>query len=129
MSQYGGAIERNPATAGSVAGPYCDNPNAPNAVKQCDFVNQDKFSAFLQATVRSDFAGGRVEPQLTTVATQRGALMFTPSVLYRYTDSFLFDIKYINGHTFGGGNNGYQPGVGLLRDRDQFWFRATYQLN
>ena len=95
----------------------------------CDYVNQDPFEAFFQATVRSDFAGGRVQPGLTTIATVRGALLFAPSVLYRWSDSFLFDVKYVNTHTFGDGNNGYTPGVGLLRDRDQFWFRATYQLN
>jgi len=125
------AIERQQAggaQAGSVTPPYCDNPHAPGP-KECDFVNQDPISAFLQSTLRSDYAGGRVEPQLTTILTDRGAFLLTPSVLYRWTDSFLFDIKYINTHTFGTGNNGYEPGVGLLRDRDQFWFRATYQLN
>ncbi len=114
--------------AGQVVTPYCDNPNAPGP-KECDFVNQDPFEAFIQATVRSDFAGGRLQPQLTTIATMRGALLFAPSLLYRFSDSFLFDVKYINAHTFGTGNNGYTQGVGLLRDRDQVWFRATYQLN
>ena len=123
------AIERQlkgGAQAGQIAN--CGSKKAPSP-KGCDYTNQDAFEAFFQTTVRSDFAGGRVQPQLTTVATVRGALMFAPSVLYRFTDSFLFDVKYINTHTFGSGNNGYTPGVGLLRDRDQFWFRATYQLN
>jgi len=113
-------------TAGQITN--CGSPDAPTP-KGCDFVNQDVFEAFVQATVRSDFAGGRVLPQLTTIGTMRGALLFAPSVQYRFTDSFLFDVKYVNTHTFGSGNNGYTPGVGLLRDRDQFWFRATYQLN
>jgi hypothetical protein len=116
------------AQAGSVAPPFCDNPNAPGP-HECDFTNQDVFDAFVQATVRSDFAGGTVTPQLTTIGTFRGALLFSPSVLYRFSDSFLFDVKYVNTHTFGGENNGYAPGVGLLRDRDQVWLRATYQLN
>lgn len=123
------AIERElggGAPAGSIAN--CGSKKALTP-KGCDFTNQDPFEAFFQTTVRSDFAGGRVQPQLTSVATVRGALMFAPSLLYRFTDSFLFDVKYINTHTFGSGNNGYTPGVGLLRDRDQFWFRATYQLN
>ena len=114
------------AQAGQIAN--CGSKDAPTP-KGCDYVNQDAFEAFFQATVRSDFAGGRVQPGLTTIATVRGALMFAPSVLYRWSDSFLFDVKYVNTHTFGEGNNGYTPGVGLLRDRDQFWFRATYQLN
>jgi len=123
------AIDRQLAggpQAGQIAN--CGAPQAPTP-KGCDFVNQDPFEAFIQATVRSDFAGGRLLPQLTTVATIRGALLFTPSLLYRFTDSFLFDVKYVNTHTFGSGNNGYTQGVGILRDRDQFWFRATYQLN
>ncbi len=114
------------AQAGQIAN--CGSKDAPTP-KGCDYVNQDPFEAFFQATVRSDFAGGRVQPGLTTIATVRGALLFAPSVLYRWSDSFLFDVKYVNTHTFGDGNNGYTPGVGLLRDRDQFWFRATYQLN
>jgi hypothetical protein len=125
------AIDRQLAggpLAGQVVTPYCDNKNA-DSPKNCDYVDQDVFEAFLQTTVRSDFAGGRVQPQLTAIATMRGALLFAPSVLYRFSDSFLFDVKYVNTHTFGSGNNGYTPGVGLLRDRDQVWFRATYQLN
>jgi hypothetical protein len=125
------AIEREQAggaQAGSVAPPWCDNPSAPGP-KECDFVKQQVFEGFFQATVRSDFAGGTVEPQLTTIATLEGALLFAPEVNYRWSDSLLFDVKYINAHTFGTGNNGYTPGVGLLRDRDQVWFRATYQLN
>jgi hypothetical protein len=123
------AIDRQLAggpAAGQIAN--CGSKKAPTP-NGCDYVNQDPFEAFFQTTVRSDFAGGTIQPQLTTVATVRGALMFAPSVLYRLTDSFLFDVKYVNTHTFGSGNNGYTPGVGLLRDRDQFWFRATYQLN
>jgi hypothetical protein len=120
--------ERGGAQAGSVAPPFCDNPHAPGP-HQCDFTNMDPISAFLQTTIRSDFAGGRIEPGLTNILTDRGAWLFSPAVAYRYSDSLLFDAKYINVHTFGGGNNGYEPGVGLLRDRDQFWFRATYQLN
>lgn len=111
---------------------YCDNANAPNipeAWRQCDFVNQDPVGGFAQVTVRSDFMHGRLTPQLTTIATHRGALTFAPSILYRLNDNFLFDVKYINTHTFGSINNGFTIGPGLLRDRDQFWVRATYQLN
>jgi hypothetical protein len=41
----------------------------------------------------------------------------------------LLDAKYVNTHTFGSINNGFTIGPGLLRDRDQFWLRATYQIN
>ena len=116
--------------AGQITPKWCDDKNidVPPEQRQCDFTNQDPFEAFLQTTIRTDYAG-RWQPQLTAIATVRGALLFAPSVLYRYSDSFLFDVKYINTHTFGSGNDGYTQGVGLLRDGDQIWFRATYQLN
>lgn len=129
------AIEREQkggAPAGSFNGLYCDNPtdpSIPEAQRACDFVNEDKFSGFMQMTIRSDFMHGTLTPQLTTIATSRGSLTFTPSINYRFTDNFLFDIKYLNTHTFGSINNGFTIGPGLLRDRDQLWFRATYQLN
>ena len=44
-------------------------------------------------------------------------------------DSFILSARYINIHTFGSENNGFAPGLGLFRDRDQVWLRATYQLN
>lgn len=118
--------------AGYYSGRYCDNPNdtsIPESERKCDFVNQDPVGGFAQVTIRSDFLHGRLTPQLTTIATHRGALTFAPSLVYRLTDNFLFDAKYITTHTFGSINNGYSPGPGLLRDRDEAWFRATYQLN
>ena len=120
------------AQAGLFNGRYCDNKNdplIPDGERQCDFVNQDPVGGFAQVTLRSDFMHGRLTPQLTTIATHRGALTFAPSVVYRWSDSFLFDVKYITTHTFGSINNGYSIGPGLLRDRDELWFRATYQLN
>lgn len=118
--------------AGFYNGPYCDNqsdPNIPADQRQCDFVNQDPVGGFLQLTLRSDFMHGRLTPQLTTIATHRGSLTFKPSIVYRLTDNFLFDVNYVTTHTFGSINNGYTIGPGLLRDRDEAWFRATYQLN
>jgi len=130
------AIERElagGAQAGSNAPMSCDNKNTPGpdgpGLSRCDFVNQEPVEAFAQTTVRSDFMHGRLTPQLTTIATFRGALTFAPSVVYRFTDNVLFDVKYLNTHTFGSGDNGYTKGVGLNRDRDQFWVRATFQLN
>jgi hypothetical protein len=130
------AIERELAgglAAGQNSGPSCDNKNAPPpdqpGLSRCDFVNRDPIEAFAQVTLRSDFMHGRLTPQLTTIGNFRGALTFAPSVVYRFTDNLLFDAKYINTHTFGSGDNGYTQGVGVIRDRDQFWVRATFQLN
>lgn len=116
--------------AGQIAPASCDNKDTPaGPAGRCDFVNIDPIEAFAQVTLRSDFMHGRLTPQLTTIATFRGALTFAPSVLYRFTDNLLFDVKYVNTHTFGSGDNGYTKGVGLNRDRDQLWVRATVQLN
>ena len=83
----------------------------------------------MQTTIRSDFMHSRLSPSLTAIATFRGALTFAPAVVYRFSDNVLFDAKYVNTHTFGSGDNGYTKGVGLGRDRDQFWVRATFQLD
>jgi len=130
------AIERQLAggeTAGQNAGPSCDNKNTPGpdgpGLSRCDYVNLSPVEAFAQTTIRSDFMHSRLSPTLTAIATFRGALTFAPSVVYRWSDNVLLDAKYINTHTFGSGDNGYTKGVGLNRDRDQFWVRATFQLN
>ena len=44
-------------------------------------------------------------------------------------DSFILSSRYINIHTFGSQNTGFNAGLGLARDRDEVWLRATYQLN
>jgi hypothetical protein len=130
------AIERELAgglTAGQNAPPSCDNKNTPGpdvpGLSRCDFINQDPIEAFMQTTIRSDFMHSRLSPSLTAIGTFRGALTFAPAVVYRFSDNILFDAKYINTHTFGSGDNGYTKGVGLGRDRDQFWVRATFQLD
>lgn len=120
------------AAAGAYNGRYCDNPNdssIPEAERKCDFVNLDPVGGFAQVTLRSDFMRGRLTPQLTTIATHRGALSFAPTVTYRLSDHLLVDVRYVNTHTFGSINNGYTIGPGLLRDRDMAWLRATYRLN
>ncbi|MDG2307228.1 MAG: DUF1302 family protein [Candidatus Binatia bacterium] len=119
-------------SAGFYNGKFCDNPNDPSipeTQRKCDFVNQDPVGGFAQVTLRSDFMHGTLTPQLTTIGTHRGSLTFSPSVVYRFSDTLLFDFKYVTTHTFGSLNNGYSIGPGLLRDRDEAWIRATYQIN
>ena len=130
------AIERQQkggAPAGFYSGPQCDNKNYVDPVTgehlPCDFVNMNKLDGFGQVTLRTDLMHGTLTPQLTTIATARGAILFAPSVVYRLTDNILLDIKYVNTHTFGSLDNGYTLGVGLQRDRDEVFVRATFQLN
>jgi hypothetical protein len=72
---------------------------------------------------------GRLPVGMTAVMNGRGALLLMPDVAYRFSDSFLMSARYINIHTFGSENNGFAAGVGVFRDRDEVWLRATYQLN
>jgi len=95
----------------------------------CDFVNQDVFEYFAQTHLQTDFMHGSLTPQVTTIINGHGALTWVPEVTYRISDSFISDVKWITTHTFGGVNGGFGTGVGLFRDRDQVWFRLTYQIN
>jgi len=79
--------------------------------------------------VQSDFMHGYLTPQVTAIINGHGALTWVPEVTYRFNDFFIGDIKWITTHTFGGVNGGFGTGVGLFRDRDQVWFRLTYQIN
>jgi len=95
----------------------------------CDFVNNPVFDYFFQMHLESNFMHGKLPAGITTVMNGRGALAIWPDVGYRVNDSFILSARYINIHTFGSENNGFGPGLGLFRDRDEIWFRATYQLN
>ncbi len=130
------AIERQQQggqPAGFYNGPACDNSDYRDPVTgekpPCDFVNMNKLDGFMQATFRTDMMHGPLTPGLTTILTARGALGFAPGVVYRLTDNVLLEAKYVNIHTFGSIDNGYTFGIGLNRDRDEFFVRATFQLN
>lgn len=95
----------------------------------CDFVNQGVFDFFIQSHLESNWMHGKMPAGITAVMNSRGALAIFPDVAYRVTDSFIFSARYVNIHTFGSEDNGFSAGLGLFRDRDEVWFRATYQLN
>jgi hypothetical protein len=111
------------APAGSVTAGCNGQPG------ECDFVNNSVFEYFFQTHLESNFMHGKLPAGITAVMNSRGALAIFPDVTYRVTDSFLLSARYVNIHTFGSENNGFAPGLGLFRDRDEVWFRATYQLN
>lgn len=95
----------------------------------CDYVNQSVFDWFIQSHLESSWMHGQLPAGMTAVMTGEGALLLMPDVAYRVSDSFIVSARYINIHTFGSENNGFTPGPGVFRDRDQVWLRATYQLN
>ncbi|MBM4243885.1 MAG: hypothetical protein FJ148_08740 [Deltaproteobacteria bacterium] len=95
----------------------------------CDFVNQGAFDFFFQTHLESNWLHGKVPAGITAVMNNRGALAIFPDIAFRMSDSFIFSARYVNIHTFGSENNGFSAGLGLFRDRDEVWLRATYQLN
>jgi len=111
------------APAGSVTAGCDGQPGG------CDFVNNPSFEFFVQSHLESNFLHGKMPAGITAVMSSRGALTIFPDVAYRVTDSFILSARYINIHTFGSENNGFTPGPGVFRDRDEVWLRATYQLN
>jgi len=111
------------APAGSVTAGCDGKPGG------CDFVNNPSFEFFVQSHLESNFLHGKMPAGITAVMSSRGALTIFPDVAYRINDSFILSARYINIHTFGSENNGFTPGPGVFRDRDEVWLRATYQLN
>jgi hypothetical protein len=87
-----------------------------------DFVQQKKVEMFAQTHLQTDYLHGRLTPAVTFIQNARGTYALQTDLLYRWADWLLFDLNYI---TIGG----EFAGVGFFRDRDQVWFRATYQLN
>jgi len=99
-----------------------------NGKVDCDYIGQDPFEFFVQNNLSTEYMHGRLAPSLLTILTGHGALTWVPAVDYRFSDSFIGEVKYINVHRFGNTTNGL-PGAPLPTDRDQVWFRLTYQLN
>ena len=95
----------------------------------CDYVNQGVFDFFFQTHLESNWMHGKLPAGITAVMNNRGALAIFPDVAYRVSDALIFSARYVNIHTFGSENNGFSAGLGLFRDRDEVWLRATYQLN
>ncbi len=89
---------------------------------QDDYVNAYAADAQGQITLQSDYLHGRLTPRLTYIQFLRGTAALHPSIIYRWSDSLLFqaDYQFISG--------AYQS-LGFFRDRDQVALRVTYQLN
>jgi hypothetical protein len=71
---------------------------------------------------------GNLTPALTAIVNGHGALVLIPDLSYRVTDNLVLSSRHVNIHTFGSENNGFY-GPGFVRDRDQIWPRASFQVN
>jgi hypothetical protein len=121
------AIARQEA-GGPPAGTVTAGCDGRNEDRGCDFVKNSAFSAFVQSHMETTYLYGKLTPGITAIVSTYGSMAIIPQVAYRVTDSFILDAKYINIHTFGSDNTGFN-GLGVFRDRDEVWLRATYQLN
>ncbi|HZR79671.1 MAG TPA: DUF1302 family protein [Candidatus Binatia bacterium] len=121
--------EKEGGAQAGLGGTVIDPGSCDGGSGKCDYVNVSDFDWFIQTHLQSDFMHGKLTPAITTIMSGTGALTFLPELSYRVTDYFLLNTKYVNIHTFGSINNGFGAGLGGVRDRDQIWLRATYQLN
>ena len=120
---------RRQLDGGEPAGFVIAGCNESDSPLGCDYVEKDPVEWFLQTHIETDYMHGKLKPSLTAIVNGRGSLMLNPVLDVRWTDAILSQVSYVNIHTFGSINNGYGPPVGLMRDRDQIWFRMTYQIN
>jgi len=88
-----------------------------------DFVDLYPYESFFQTHLQTDYMHGRLTPAITAIVGLDGVYGFPMGVTYRFTDSFLFDFKYV----LLGGNFNFP--FGFFRDRSQLSARITYLLN
>ena len=88
-----------------------------------DFVDLYPYESFFQTHLQSDYLHGRLTPAITAIVGLNGVYGFPMSLTYRYSDSLIFDLKYV---LLGG--NFYFP-FGYFRDRSQLSARVTVLLN
>src|SRR5262249_40218085 len=88
-----------------------------------DYVDQYRYDAFVQTTLRTDYLHGRLAPQLTFIAGFDGYYGVQPTVTYRVNDNFLI------GGTYSVIAGDYKGGLGTFRSHDMVQIRATVQLN
>ena len=87
-----------------------------------DFVDLKPVESFIQSTLQTDYLHGRLTPRVTAIINLRGTYAFPLGLTYRYSDSLIFDLKYV---ILAGGF--FQ--TGFFRDRDQVSARMTVLLN
>lgn len=93
----------------------------PNPVP-ADFVQLQKVEMFGQTHLQTDYLHGRMTPAITLIGYLRGTYAINPTLTYRWTDSLLFDLNFVQ-------IDGMFQSLGFFRDRRQIAMRMTYQLN
>jgi hypothetical protein len=88
-----------------------------------DFVDLHPYESFVQTHLQTDYMHGRLTPAITAVMGLNGTFVVPVGLTYRYTDSLLFDFKYIY---LGGA---FTFPTGYFRDRSQLSARVTFLLN
>lgn len=88
-----------------------------------DFVDLYPYESFIQTHLQTDYMHGRLTPSITAIVGLDGVYAFPMGVTYRYTDSLLFDFRYV----LLGGNFNFP--FGFFRDRSQLSARVTFLLS
>jgi hypothetical protein len=123
--RFGG--QQKPTATGVRTGANTDNLSVGTISKlhtvPTDFVDLYPYESFVQTHVQTDYMHGRLTPAVTAIVGLNGTYAIPMGVTYRYTDSVLFDLKYI----LLGGN--FMFPTGYFRDRSQLSARVTFLLN
>lgn len=88
-----------------------------------DFVDLYPYESFVQSHVETSYLHGRLNPSLTLIVGLNGVVALPVGLNYRFSDSLIFDFKYV----FLGGNFNFP--FGYFRDRSQLSARMTLLLN
>lgn len=88
-----------------------------------DFVDLYPYESFFQSHLETTYMHGRLTPSLTMIVGLDGVYALPVGLNYRFSDSLVFDLKYV----LLGGNFNFP--FGYFRDRSQLSARMTVLLN
>src|SRR5262245_2877960 len=88
-----------------------------------DFVDLYSYESFFQSHLETSYMHGRLTPGITMIVGLDGTYAMPVQLTYRFSDSLLFDLKYV---ALGGA---FAFPTGFFRDRSQLSARVTYLLN
>jgi hypothetical protein len=88
-----------------------------------DFVDLYPYESFIQSHLETTFMHGRLTPAVTMIVGLDGTYAMPLDLAYRYSDSLIFDLKYV---ALGGA---FSFPTGFFRDRSQLAVRLTYLMN